>query len=198
MANSEGPYSTLEDLEKDPTKRDIVVRLIRKWEARNRRRGSRLLSEELLFLDETGRLIKASINHRLIKYYKNIFKEGSIYHISSKKKIMARIVLKDTGTKVRLSIWDNIALIFFIVPFHDAEEAMFCRHNNRDLYLNTSPTTWFYQYDDPEELESSVSVESKDTCNNSDQKGKKLKLDDDFIAIEGTKRRRSTNRRTHQ
>ncbi|KAL1204400.1 hypothetical protein V5N11_034654 [Cardamine amara subsp. amara] len=83
MATDRHPYSMLGDLQKDLTNQAIIVRLIRKWEACNRRRGSKLMSLDLLLMDETGFVIKAPINHRLARYYNNIFQEVSIYYISN-------------------------------------------------------------------------------------------------------------------
>ncbi|CAL9214708.1 unnamed protein product, partial [Arabidopsis halleri] len=74
-------YITIDQLNKKRSYRRTVVRLTRKWEARNLKKNNELIGINFLLLDEKENTIQGSVHHSLIEKFGAHLCEGSLIEI---------------------------------------------------------------------------------------------------------------------
>ncbi|ESQ44693.1 hypothetical protein EUTSA_v10003346mg, partial [Eutrema salsugineum] len=81
ILNNNREYLTLDQLNRKRSYRRTVVRLIRKWEAKNLKRNNELIGINFLLLDERNNTIQGTVHHSLLEKFADQLCEGNLIEI---------------------------------------------------------------------------------------------------------------------
>ncbi|KAM3270639.1 hypothetical protein P3S67_028841 [Capsicum chacoense] len=99
----------------------IRVRLCRMWDVINHKKNGKLISVEMIFIDEKENLIYGIINRNQVNKLKDILKEGSLFTIKNFKVVESTFAYKpiespltiilcgcDYFEKVKITLWEEL------------------------------------------------------------------------------------------
>ncbi|CAG7891536.1 unnamed protein product, partial [Brassica rapa] len=137
-------YLTLEQLNKKRPYRRLVVRLTRKWEARNLNKNNELIGINFLLLDQKENTIQGSVHPSLIEKFGDGLREGAIIEICNfnLQDCNKNYKISDHKFQIRLTDRSTIACVEQQLPqippekfrFRNYEEFAQLKDSTYDLY----------------------------------------------------------------